>query len=342
MGGCPRPPTAGRVADSGAIQRGTDGQLRLTRRPSPTRQGSSPRRLGGTLGRRGNRGVHSHQRSGATCSARFAKWSSATPNPGTSPARSRTRLPHQASARPAGSHVRIEISNIEVLTRPSPNSGLCRPPTSTRRSRWRWKTAADDEAHRSCASHAGRSRFRGDDLQLIGFGRQAEVMEIGEARRARGHVGQGHEPPPRAPARGPLRKHPNAQPVSGGPTAEPTSHLEPDGEVYFNCPPIRSPSPPRPRARQLDATWAPTRRSSASATTPAWRASSRRWPSASAVPSHRAGGRRPRRRGGRVITWVAAGGWDQLGGRKTDRHGSVLSTFRFLCYRRSQTCKPER
>ena len=84
-----------------------------------------------------------------------------------------------------------------------------------------------------------RSRFRGDHLQLIGFGRHAEVMEIEQltaldARWEKGtnlHHGL-------LLANRHFRKHPNAQPVLLVVTdGEPTSHLEPDGEVFFSYPP---------------------------------------------------------------------------------------------------------
>lgn len=84
-----------------------------------------------------------------------------------------------------------------------------------------------------------RSRFRGDALQLIGFGRHAEVMDIEQltaldARWEKGtnlHHGL-------LLANRHFRKHPNAQPVLLIVTdGEPTSHLEPDGEVYFSYPP---------------------------------------------------------------------------------------------------------
>jgi uncharacterized protein with von Willebrand factor type A (vWA) domain len=83
------------------------------------------------------------------------------------------------------------------------------------------------------------SRFRGDHLQLIGFGRYAEVMQIEQltaldAMWAKGtnlHHGL-------LLANRHFRKHPNAQPVLLIVTdGEPTSHLEPDGEVYFSYPP---------------------------------------------------------------------------------------------------------
>jgi uncharacterized protein with von Willebrand factor type A (vWA) domain len=84
-----------------------------------------------------------------------------------------------------------------------------------------------------------KSRFRGDDLQLITFGRYAQTMDIDEltaldARWDKGtnlHHGL-------LLANRHFRKHPNAQPVLLIVTdGEPTSHLEPGGEVYFEYPP---------------------------------------------------------------------------------------------------------
>jgi uncharacterized protein with von Willebrand factor type A (vWA) domain len=84
-----------------------------------------------------------------------------------------------------------------------------------------------------------RSRFRGDALQLIAFGRHAQVMDIDQltaldARWDKGtnlHHGL-------LLANRHFRKHPNAQPVLLIVTdGEPTSHLEPGGEVYFEYPP---------------------------------------------------------------------------------------------------------
>jgi len=84
-----------------------------------------------------------------------------------------------------------------------------------------------------------RSRFRGDALELIAFGRHAQVMEIDQltaldARWEKGtnlHHGL-------LLANRHFRKHPSAQPVLLVVTdGEPTSHLEPGGEVYFEYPP---------------------------------------------------------------------------------------------------------
>ncbi len=84
-----------------------------------------------------------------------------------------------------------------------------------------------------------RSRFRGDHLQLIAFSRHAQVMEIEQltaldARWDKGtnlHHGL-------LLANRHFRRHPQAQPVLLVVTdGEPTSHLEPDGEVVFAYPP---------------------------------------------------------------------------------------------------------
>ncbi len=84
-----------------------------------------------------------------------------------------------------------------------------------------------------------QSRFRGDHLQLIGFGRHARVMEIDELTGLDALWDKGtnlHHALLLAHRH--FRKHANAQPVLLIVTdGEPTSHLEPDGEVYFDYPP---------------------------------------------------------------------------------------------------------
>jgi uncharacterized protein with von Willebrand factor type A (vWA) domain len=83
------------------------------------------------------------------------------------------------------------------------------------------------------------TRFRGDHLQLIGFGRYAEVMEIEQLTALDAMWAKGtnlHHALLLANRH--FRKHSNAQPVLLVVTdGEPTSHLEPDGEVYFSYPP---------------------------------------------------------------------------------------------------------
>ncbi len=84
-----------------------------------------------------------------------------------------------------------------------------------------------------------RTRFRGDHLQLISFGRAAQVMEIEQLTALDALWDKGtnlHHGLLLANRH--FRKHANAQPVLLVVTdGEPTSHLEPDGEVYFAYPP---------------------------------------------------------------------------------------------------------
>jgi uncharacterized protein with von Willebrand factor type A (vWA) domain len=83
------------------------------------------------------------------------------------------------------------------------------------------------------------SRFRGDDLQLIGFARTASVMQVEELVGLDEKWDKGtnlHHALLLANRH--FRKHPNAQPVLLVVTdGEPTSHLESSGEVFFDYPP---------------------------------------------------------------------------------------------------------
>ncbi|SDB81219.1 Uncharacterized protein, contains von Willebrand factor type A (vWA) domain [Raineyella antarctica] len=83
------------------------------------------------------------------------------------------------------------------------------------------------------------TRFRGDALQLVGFGRHAQVMDMEElvgldsnwAKGTNLHHGL-------LLANKFFRQHPDAQPVLLVVTdGEPTAHLLPDAEVFFDYPP---------------------------------------------------------------------------------------------------------
>ncbi|KXP12996.1 hypothetical protein AXK57_01785 [Tsukamurella pulmonis] len=83
------------------------------------------------------------------------------------------------------------------------------------------------------------TRFRGDDLALIGFGRYARTLSVGELTGLDGAYEQGtnlHHA--LALAQQHFRSHPNAQPVLLVVTdGEPTAHLERNGEPFFDYPP---------------------------------------------------------------------------------------------------------
>lgn len=88
-------------------------------------------------------------------------------------------------------------------------------------------------------NHLVRTRFRGDDLQLIAFGRRARTITPEELAGLDGAWDQGtnlHHALLLAGRH--LRRHPNAQPVVLIVTdGEPTAHLEPDGQAFFDYPP---------------------------------------------------------------------------------------------------------
>jgi uncharacterized protein with von Willebrand factor type A (vWA) domain len=82
------------------------------------------------------------------------------------------------------------------------------------------------------------TRFRGDDLKLITFGRHARSVELGELVGLEGAWEQGtnlHHAMLLAGQH--LRRSPDAQPVVLVVTdGEPTAHLEPDGHATFAYP----------------------------------------------------------------------------------------------------------
>ncbi|MGH3097571.1 MAG: vWA domain-containing protein [Streptosporangiales bacterium] len=88
--------------------------------------------------------------------------------------------------------------------------------------------------------HLVSTRFRGDELALIGFGRYAQRLQLGELTAMEGAYEQGtnlHHALLLAAQH--LRRHPSAQPVVLVVTdGEPTAHLEPDGEPIFSYPPL--------------------------------------------------------------------------------------------------------
>ena len=89
--------------------------------------------------------------------------------------------------------------------------------------------------------HLVSTRFRGDDLELISFGRYAQLVEIGELLERDIEYEQGTNLHHALLLAGQyFRKHPTMQPVLLVVTdGEPTAHLEPGGEPWFSYPPAR-------------------------------------------------------------------------------------------------------
>ncbi|MFG3620836.1 VWA domain-containing protein [Nocardia sp. NPDC047654] len=89
--------------------------------------------------------------------------------------------------------------------------------------------------------HLIATRFRSDALSVITFGRHATTVDIGELTALEGVWEQGtnlHHA--LLLAAGHLRRHPDAVPIVLVVTdGEPTAHLEPDGQTYFDWPPAQ-------------------------------------------------------------------------------------------------------
>jgi uncharacterized protein with von Willebrand factor type A (vWA) domain len=228
------------LRDSGYLKRGTDGQYRL----SP----KAMRRLGKALLRdvaermSGRRGARELRRAGAAgdLSGATREWAYGDSEPWHVP-RTITNAVVRTVAEGGDprSGVRLSIDDVEVQeteARTQAAVALLVDTSFSMAMDGRWVPMK----RTALALHTLiRSRFRGDHLQLIGFGRHAEVMEIEQLTALDAMWDKGtnlHHALLLANRH--FRKHPNAQPVLLIVTdGEPTSHLEPDGEVYFSYPP---------------------------------------------------------------------------------------------------------
>ena len=221
---------------TGAMERGFDGELRLT--PKAMRQ------LGKALlrdvaqrlsGRQGQRELR--QAGGAgDLSGSTREWQFGDTEPWDIPRTVLNGVLRQAGD-PTGPRLSIEdVEVAETEARTQAAVALCVDTSFSMAMDGRWVPMK----RTALALHTLiGTRFRGDSLELIGFGRHAETMDIEQltaldARWAKGTnlhhallLANRH-----------FRKHPNAQPVLLIVTdGEPTSHLEPDGQVFFSYPP---------------------------------------------------------------------------------------------------------
>jgi uncharacterized protein with von Willebrand factor type A (vWA) domain len=224
------------LRDTGQLERGSDGDLRLT--PKAMRQ------LGKALlkdvaermnGRQGQRDL---RRAGAAgdLSGATRQWAFGDTEPWDVP-RTITNAVRRTAGEPGP--LRLTVDDIEVQEtedRTQAAVALLVDTSFSMAMDGRWVPMK----RTALALHTLiRSRFRGDDLQLIGFGRAARTMEIEELTALDAMWDKGtnlHHALLLANRH--FRKHPTAQPVLLIVTdGEPTSHLEADGEVYFSYPP---------------------------------------------------------------------------------------------------------
>ncbi|MBD2759344.1 VWA domain-containing protein [Yimella sp. cx-573] len=228
------------LRDSGYLTKGSDGALRLSPR--------AMRQLGKTLlrdvadrmsGRSGDRDMRragaAGELTGSTRQWEFGDTQSWDVNRTITNAVRRT-VADGASARGG---VRIEMDDIEVSETEARTQAAVVLLVDTsysmiRAGRWVPMKRTALALHQLIST-----RFRGDHLQLIGFGRHAEVMGIEELTGLSGMQFKGtnlHHG--LLLANRFFRKHSNAQPVLLIVTdGEPTAHLERDGHSFFDYPP---------------------------------------------------------------------------------------------------------
>jgi uncharacterized protein with von Willebrand factor type A (vWA) domain len=237
------------LENQGVFERGPDGSLMLS--PKALRQlgQSALRDVVGSLSTR--RGERETQRAGAAGEASGAtrpwafgdteRWDV-----------SRTLL--NAEMRHAGGDPRtLDVTDVEIVEteqRTRAAVALCVDTSWSMVADGRWvpmkRTAL-------ALHHLVSTRFRGDALQIITFGRHAKTVELGELTGLEGAWEQGtnlHHALLLAGRH--LRKNSDAAPVVLVVTdGEPTAHLEPDGHAVFDYPP--SPETLRATLNEVDA-----------------------------------------------------------------------------------------
>ncbi|TDW72055.1 uncharacterized protein with von Willebrand factor type A (vWA) domain [Curtobacterium sp. PhB25] len=227
------------LRNSGAMRRGADGQLRLT--PKAMRQ------LGKSLlrdvaermsGRQGARDIRQSGAAGEPSGA-TRQWAYGDTEPWDVTRSITNALTRSAADGRVGPGVRLTIDDVEVQETESRTQACVALLVDTS-----FSMAMEDRwvpmKRTALALHTLVStRFRGDDLQLIAFGREAEVVDIEQLVGLDAMWDKGtnlHHALLLANRH--FRKHPTAQPVLLIVTdGEPTSHLEPNGQVWFDYPP---------------------------------------------------------------------------------------------------------
>ncbi|NGN93109.1 VWA domain-containing protein [Nocardioides sp. KC13] len=227
------------LRDSGQLERGSDGDLRLT--PKAMRQ------LGRSLLRdvaqrlSGRQGERDLQRAGAAgdLSGSSRPWAFGDTEPWDVPRTVTNAIIREVGEGRSGPGVRLTVDDIEVQeteARTQAAVALLVDTSFSMAMDGRWVPMK----RTALALHTLiKSRFRNDDLQLISFGRYAQTMEIEKLTALDAIWDKGtnlHHALLLANRH--FRKHPSAQPVLLIVTdGEPTAHLEPGGDVWFSYPP---------------------------------------------------------------------------------------------------------
>src|SRR5689334_9381086 len=219
----------------GLFERMPDGSLRLSPKALRRLGESALRDVVDRIGSR--RGERETRRSGASGEPTGATrpWAFGD----TEPWHVSRTLTNAALRRAAGDSRRLDVTDVEIVEteqRSLAAVALCVDTSWSMVQDGRWVPMK----RTALALHQLVStRFRGDALQLITFGRHAQAVELGELVGLEGVWEQGtnlHHALLLAGRH--LRRHPDAQPVVLVVTdGEPTAHLQPDGHALFDYPP---------------------------------------------------------------------------------------------------------
>ncbi|HEY1969793.1 MAG TPA: VWA domain-containing protein [Pseudonocardia sp.] len=219
----------------GLFERAADGSLQLSPKALRRLGESALRDVVDRIGaRRGERETRRSGSAGETTGA-TRPWAFGDTEPWSVP---RTLLNAQLR-RAGGDPRRLHVSDVEVVETEQRTRAAVALLVDTS-----WSMVAEGRwvpmKRTALALHQLIStRFRGDDLALITFGRHAQSVQLGELVGLEGAYAQGtnlHHALLLAEQH--LRQHPDAMPVVLVVTdGEPTAHLEPDGEAYFDYPP---------------------------------------------------------------------------------------------------------
>jgi uncharacterized protein with von Willebrand factor type A (vWA) domain len=221
----------------GLFERAPDGTLRLT--PKALRRlGETALRdvVGQLRSRRGERDTALAGAAGEPTGASRA-WQFGDTEPWDVPRTVRNAVLRSASV--GSGSVTLDVSDVEVMETEQRSRAAVALCVDTS-----WSMVQDNRwvpmKRTALALHQLIStRFRSDALDLITFGRHATTVDIGELTALEGTWEQGtnlHHALLLAARH--LRRHSDAVPVVLVVTdGEPTAHLEPDGEAYFNWPP---------------------------------------------------------------------------------------------------------
>ena len=228
------------LRDSGYLTRAADGTLRLSPRAMRELGRSLLRDVAGRLSaRQGARDVRAAGAAGEPSGATRA-WEFGDTEPWDVTRTMTNALTRTAGEPPDGRDgIRLDIRDVEVTETEARTRAAVALLVDTSFSmamdgRWVPMKRTALALHQLIST-----RFRGDHLELIGFGRHAEVMKIEQLTALDAMWEKGtnlHHALLLANRH--FRRHPHEQPVLLVVTdGEPTSHLEPGGEVFFDYPP---------------------------------------------------------------------------------------------------------